>query len=177
MARDVIRDRGVVAYPTESCFGLGCLPKDPLAVKKILALKQRPASKGLILIAGEIAQLIQYIEPQPDELMLKMTASWPSSTTWLVPAASWVPSWLKGDSDKIALRIPAHRFARRLCNYCGHALVSTSANPSGQRAARSAHEVNRLFAHHVDYVVDSKCGAARRASRIIDLITDQVVRA
>ena len=175
-ARDVIRDGGVVAYPTESCYGLGCHPKNYAAISKILALKQRSASKGLILIAYDITQLTSYFEVLPDDLVSKLSSSWPSSTTWLVPAASWVPSWLKGDSDKIAVRIPAHRLARQLCKYCGHALVSTSANPGGQRAARSSAQVNRIFSNKVDFVVDAKCGSASRPSTIIDLLTDQIIR-
>ena len=176
MARDAIRDGGVVAYPTENCYGLGCHPKDYIAIKKLLTLKQRPVTKGLILIASDIVQLRKYIQALPDELMLKMVESWPSTTTWLVPAAPWVPSWLKGDSNKIALRIPAHKFARRLCNFCGHALVSTSANPGGLRPARSSRQVYQYFSDNIDYVVDASCGKAKRPSTIIDLMTDQIIR-
>lgn len=175
-ARDVIRGGGVVAYPTESCYGLGCYPKNHAAIRKILSLKRRSVTKGLILIAGDITQVTKYIEILPDELLSKISSSWPSSTTWLVPAASWVPSWLKGDSDKIAIRVPAHSLARQLCKYCGHALVSTSANLSGQPAARSCAQVRRCFANKVDYVVDSNCGSASRPSTIIDLLTDQIIR-
>lgn len=175
-AREVIRNGGVVAYPTESCFGLGCHPKQHAAVQKILRIKRRSATHGLILIAGDIEQISSYIKILPNELKSKMAASWPSSTTWLIPAASWVPSWIRGDSDKIALRIPAHRLARQLCNYCGHALVSTSANRRGQRSARSATQVNRIFSNHVDFVLDAKCGSANRPSTIIDLLTDQIIR-
>lgn len=176
LARDVIHAGGVVAYPTENCFGLGCHPKDYLAVKKILNLKQRPTAKGLILIGSDMGQLRKYIEILPDELMVKMASSWPSSTTWLVPAAPWVPSWLKGDSDNIAIRIPAHKLARQLCKHCGHALVSTSANPSGRRPARSSGQVYKLFFDDIDYVIDASCGSAKRPSTIIDLLTDQIIR-
>lgn len=175
-ARDVVRDSGVVAYPTESCYGLGCHPKNYKAIRKILALKKRPATKGMILIANDITQLRGYFAVLPDNLLFKLSSSWPSSTTWLVPAACWVPSWIKGDSDKIAVRIPAHRLARQLCKYCGHALVSTSANQSGQRAARSGAQVKRIFSNQVDYVVDAKCGSASQPSTIIDLLTDQILR-
>ena len=175
-ARDVIREGGVVAYPTESCFGLGCNPRHYTGVKKILMLKRRSASKGLILIGADYSQFSPYVKNLPDELITKMASSWPSSTTWLVPAASWVPSWLKGNSDKIALRIPAHRLARQLCRYCGHALVSTSANRSGQRSARHAIHVRRIFSNTVDFIVDAKCGTADRPSTIIDLLSGKIMR-
>lgn len=175
-ARQVIRDGGVLAYPTESCFGLGCKPKNHAAVKKILALKRRPASKGLILIAADINQIKPYIQDIHEELLAKMSSSWPSATTWLVPAASWVPVWIKGNSDKIAVRIPAHRLARQLCRHCGHALVSTSANRSGQRSVRHAAHVERIFSDKVDYIVDANCGLAKRPSTIIDLLTDRIIR-
>ncbi len=176
-ARDVIGNGGIVAYPTESCYGLGCYPKDYNAIRKILLLKYRPVTKGLIVIGGDINQVSKYFQVLSDDLWSRLSLSWPSATTWLVPAASWVPSWLKGDSDKIAVRVPAHRLARELCKYCGHALVSTSANLSGQRAARTRAEVSRIFSDKVDYIIDAKCGSATRPSTITDLLTGQVIRA
>ena len=175
-AASALKADGVIAYPTESCFGLGCNPKSYKAVKRILKMKRRPYAKGLILIAHDYSQLSVYLQKLPEELLNKMTSSWPSATTWLCPAAPWVPTWLKGKHQQIAVRIPAHRIARQLCKQTGYALVSTSANLSGQRALRHYQQVDKIFTDKIDYLVQAKCGGAKRASTIIDLITDQVIR-
>ncbi len=175
-ANTAVADGGVIAYPTESCFGLGCYPKDSQAVKKILRLKHRPASKGLILIGCDFAQLQPYIKKLPDYLIEKMLASWPAAVSWLVPAAPWVPKWLTGDSDKIVVRVPDHKFARELCRSCDYALVSTSANRSGQKACRTTTQVKKIFSKEVDYIVDLSCGKAIKPSTIIDVETDRIIR-
>ena len=175
-ACETVRSGGVVAYPTESCYGLGCHPKNYSAVKKILKLKHRSSNKGLILIAHDISQLSGYFDTLPVELLEKLSASWPSRTTWLVPAARWMPTWIKGSSSKIAVRVPAHKLARELSKQCGHPLISTSANLSGQGSARSAKQVEHIFSSRVDFVIKAPCGREKRASTIIDLLSNQVIR-
>ncbi len=176
-ASAVINTGGVCAYPTESCFGLGCNPKDSKAVQRILKLKRRSTSKGLILIGSDYSQLEPFITASLSEnLKIKMLNSWPAAITWLVPAAQWTPNWLRGDSDKIAIRVPDHKIARELCRLCDHALVSTSANLSGRRVTRTSEQVKNIFAESVDYIVDAECGGFRNPSTIIDIKTDQVIR-
>jgi L-threonylcarbamoyladenylate synthase len=166
---------GVVAYPTESCYGLGCDPRNAVALKRLLQLKRRSASKGLILIATHARQLRPYLAKLPPVLESQMRAAWPGPHTWLVPASRTCPSWLHGGHDTVAVRVTAHRGAARLCELAGMALVSTSANLSGGKPAKTAAECRRLFGRRV-MVIPGPVGARRRPSTIQHLVTGQIIR-
>ena len=110
-ATAAIRHGGVIAYPTEAVYGLGCNPLDWDAVQRLLDLKQRPIDKGLILIASEFDQLRPFIIEPAQEIMAPVFSSWPGPTTWLLPAAPRVPKWLTGRHRSIAIRVTAHPLA------------------------------------------------------------------
>lgn len=134
----------LLAYPTEAVYGLGCDPLNEAAVMNLLHIKQRPAYKGLILIASDFTQLQPFISPSPDMLNCIMP-SWPGPITWVVPAQAWVPSYLKGAHHSLAVRVSAHPIVQQLCESYGGAIVSTSANISNQAPARSALAVRKNF--------------------------------
>ncbi|MDD2892465.1 MAG: Sua5/YciO/YrdC/YwlC family protein [Halothiobacillaceae bacterium] len=172
-----LRAGGVLAYPTEAVFGLGCDPRNDAALRRLLALKQRTWRKGLILIADDAAQLAGYLQPLPESVQMRAQASWPGATTWLWPARAQVSLWLRGAHPSLAVRIPAHPAARALCRAFGHALVSTSANRAGQHPARNALEVRRkLGAHAPVLIVHGEVNRRARPSQIIDLLSGQAVR-
>lgn len=173
--RTYLRRGGVIAYPTESCYGLGCDPSNRRAVQRVLALKRRNASKGLILIASRVRQLRPYLASLTFCESNRMRALWPGPNTWLVPAARDCPSWLRGRHDAIAVRVTAHRVAARLCELAGMALVSTSANLSGGKAAKTAAECRRLFGNRVR-VIPGRVGTRRRPSTIRDLASGAITR-
>ncbi|MCX7627776.1 MAG: Sua5/YciO/YrdC/YwlC family protein [Methylophilaceae bacterium] len=166
---------GVLAYPTESCYGLGCDPRNRRAVRRVLALKRRSVAKGLILIASRVRQLRPYLATLSLSDSNRMRALWPGPNTWLVPAARDCPAWLRGRHDTIAVRVTAHRAAARLCELAGMALVSTSANLSGGKPAKTAAECRRLFGKRV-LVIPGRIGARRRPSTIRDLATGAIIR-
>lgn len=167
---------GIVAYPTEAVYGLGCDPRNRDAVERILALKGRAAEKGLILIAAEFEQLTPYLMPLSEEMRRQVFATWPGPVTWLVPASAGTPPWLRGASDAIAVRVTAFTTAAALCRAADMALVSTSANRSGEPPARTADEVREIFGARIDYVLDGPCGGRDRPSEIRDARTGEVVR-
>lgn len=167
---------GVVAYPTEAVWGLGCDPLDYDAVWRILDLKQRSWRMGLILIASDLQQLEPYILPLDSAAQATLIASWPGPVTWLVPCAAYVPRWLRGEHDSIAVRVSAHPVARALCEAFGGALVSTSANVSGIAPARNALTVHRYFGTRVDCYVHGATDRQARPSEIRDLRNGRVVR-
>lgn len=173
--RQYLKRGGVIAYPTESCYGLGCDPRNPRAVRRVLALKRRSATKGLILIAAHPRQLRPFLAELPPSLLRKMHAAWPGPHTWLVPAAHDCPEFLRGAHDTIAVRVTAHPAAARLCRLAGMALVSTSANLSGGKAAKTAQECRRQFGRRV-LVMPGRIGARRRPSTIQHLTTGKVIR-
>jgi len=157
-------------------FGLGCNPADRSAVARLLALKDRPYEKGLILIASNRAQLEPWLQPLPETALRRVAKTWPGPTTWLLPSAPDCPSWLTGQHDTLAVRITAHPLVRQLCDILGSAIVSTSANRSGQRPARSVLEVRLRFGTRVDFVLPGALGAERRPSRIRDLASGKTIR-
>lgn len=170
-----LRRGGVIAYPTESCFGLGCEPRNRRAVQRLLRIKGRPERKGLILIAGKFSQLKPYLTPLRPTQVKTLHEKWPGPHTWLVPASHNCPFWLTGRHSTLAVRVTAHPGSARLCNEAGMALVSTSANRSGQKSARTARECKRLFGDQVK-VIPGLVGKRRRPSTIQDFATGKILR-
>lgn len=174
-AAAVIRSGGVVAYPTESCFGLGCDPSNREAVRRILRMKRRPASKGLILIGANIAQFRPFLRPLTVNQKCTLSKSWPGPVSWLVPVRTGL-RLLSGNHDTLAVRIPAHLVARQLSLAAGMAIVSTSANRAQRPAATTARDVRRIFGNEVDYILEGRIGGSAKPSEIRDLASGRVIR-
>lgn len=172
----VIRAGGVVAYPTESVFGLGCEPMDEAAVLRILSIKGRAPSKGLIIIGARVAQLETLLAPQSAEILVPLLASRPDPTTWVLRARPEVPDWLTGGRDSIAVRVTSHPLAAGLCDLYGGPLVSTSANRSGRPPARTTLRAHRLVGDVVDYVLPGATSGAPRPSEIRDAESGRLLR-
>ena len=168
---------GVIAYPTEAVWGLGCEPLNAHACRRILSLKRRTRGKGFILIAADFAQAEPFLATLPRAKLKTALATWPGPVTWLLPAASWVPGYLTGARKTLAIRVTAHPLARALCDQYGGPIVSTSANVSGRAPARTALQVQRQFGSRVDYVLPGALGALRRPTPIRDLASGKWVRA
>jgi L-threonylcarbamoyladenylate synthase len=171
-----LRTGGVIAYPTESVFGLGCDPSNRIAVHRVLRIKGRPQRKGLILIASDLAQLAPYIAPLTTEQQQRLAQS--SQTrpyTWVVPRAADCPRWLTGQHLSVAVRLTAHPLSRKLCRDSGTALVSTSANRSGGRPVKTTRDCLRRFGSQAR-VIRGRTGGAKRPSTIADLLTGRILR-
>lgn len=176
-AARVLRRGGIVAYPTEAVYGLGCDPRDRDAVRRLLRLKGRRAGKGLILIAAEFAQVERFLVPVGPDIMQRVLATWPGPVTWLWPARPEIPHWLRGSHQSLAVRVTAHPLAVALCREAGMALVSTSANRSGRPPARTALTVRRSFGDALDFILPGPVGGLARPTEIRDALTGAVVRA
>jgi L-threonylcarbamoyladenylate synthase len=177
-AARAVRNGGVVAYPTEAVYGLGCDPRSEAGVRRILALKRRPPEMGVILIASRFEQLAPYIQTLDAGTLARLRASWPGPVTWLVPARPEVPAYLRGSHDTLAVRVTAHPVAAALCELSDMAIVSTSANHSGEPPARTAESVRRLFAdapEGIDCIVPGDTGVGR-PTEIRDARTGEVIR-
>lgn len=166
---------GIIAYATESCFGLGCDPFNAHAVRDLLRLKRRPQAKGLIVVATKLDQLKDFMARLEPSLMQRAEAKWPGPHTWLVPPSRKVPRWLKGRHDRIALRVTAHPGASALCRQLGRALVSTSANRASRVPIKTYRECVRQFGRSA-LVLPGRCGARKRPSVIEDLPSGHVLR-
>lgn len=167
---------GVIAYPTEGVWGLGCDPWNQEAVERLLELKGRPSSKGLILLASEPDQLLPYLKSLNPNQSEQLVASRGHFITWLVPHAGEIPGWIAGDSDRVAVRLTDHPVASYICAAFGGPIVSTSANPSGMPAALSIMEVRQYFGDLIDVIVPGALGNQNGASEIRDMESGALVR-
>ena len=172
----ILQQGGVIAYPTEAVYGLGCDPANHQAVQKLLELKQRDRDKGLILIAAEFEQLTPYLAEIDNALKERVFVTWPGPVTWLWPAKPTVSSLIRGKHDTIAVRVTAHSLAAELCRAFGGAIVSTSANKSGEVPAKSAAEVRTAFGSKIDYVIEGAVGELAKPTQIKDTKTGRVLR-
>ena len=177
-AATVLQTGGVVAYPTEGVWGLGCDPRDQEAVLRLLAIKQRTVDKGLILIASHLDQLRPFLDiaAMPIDNLAAVLASWPGPHTWIMPASSDAPQWITGAHQGIAVRISAHAPVIELCNAFGGALVSTSANLSGQPAPRTRMGLDPELLRQVEGVLHGETGGRSAPTVIHDAITGAALR-
>jgi L-threonylcarbamoyladenylate synthase len=168
---------GVIAYPTEAVYGIGCLPHESHALARILAMKRRSASKGFILIAADLAQVEAFAELPKGEPGRDVAASWPGPVTWVLQARPSVPTIVTGSRDTVAIRVTAHPVARALCVAAGSALVSTSANVSGRNPITHRLKLRRQLGRALDMIVPGELGERRKPTEIRDGSTGAVIRA
>ena len=172
----LLRRDGVIAYPTEGVWGLGCLPASEAGVARILDLKRRSWQQGLLLVAADITQFEPYLAGVVDDRgRQQLDAAWPGPVTFLVRDNGVAPAWIVGEHDTLGLRVSAHPVVRALCAVTGP-LVSTSANPSGRPAATSALTARRYFQTGIDDLVPGRLGGRQGPSEIRVLETGEVVR-
>lgn len=171
----VVAAGGVVAYPAEGVFGLGCSPYNQQAVETLCRIKRRPITKGLIVIANSFAELQCLTQDIPKQRLSEVLATWPGPVTWVFPASLEAPTWVTGAHESIALRIPDYEPMRRLCQLTGP-LISTSANIAGEPAALNAEEVKKIFNDELDYILDLPIGNLQKSTPIFDVLSEQTVR-
>jgi L-threonylcarbamoyladenylate synthase len=177
-AATALQTGGVIAYPTEGVWGLGCDPRAETAVLRLLAIKQRPVDKGLILIASHLDQLRPFLDlaAVKTENLATVLASWPGPHTWVMPASAAAPRWVTGEHDGIAVRITAHPLVIELCNAYGGALVSTSANRAGQPAPLTRETLDPELLEGVDGWVAGETGGLDAPTAIRDARTGAAIR-
>ena len=172
----------VIAYPTDTIWGLGCDPLDVVAVRRIQHIKQRPSAKGLILLGSSAEQFAPFIDRTRIDALLSMPSDRSGRpVTWVVDAARHCPGWLTGNNNTIAIRLTDKPLISELCGQLRRPLISTSANFSGRPSARNSLQVHRDFRKLVDFIVEdhrdhSSLGGQALASRIIDLRTGRILR-
>ncbi|MGQ7845992.1 L-threonylcarbamoyladenylate synthase [Granulosicoccus sp. 3-233] len=171
-----LRAGGVISYPTEAVFGLGCDPHDEPALSRIISIKGRAAHKGFILIAGSLDQLLPFLAPLQAAWQAQFDSVWPGPVTMVVPCTSGNSELLTGGRQTLAVRVSDHPVVQALCERFGGPIVSTSANRSGQEPCRDTASATQLFGTEVDVTVDGKVGTLSEPTRIIDVRTGQRLR-
>ena len=175
LAARLIRRGGVVACPTEAVWGLSCDPLNQRAVSTLLSLKERPVEKGLILVAANLDQLSYYIEPSSRTALRRARDTWPGPATWVFPASPFAPSWITGRFDSVAVRVTAHPVMAALCLRFGGALVSTSANRTGQEPCRNVSSLRLRFGPELR-VVPGATGGRESPTPIREAATGHLLR-
>ncbi len=176
-AAALLRAGGVLAYPTEGVYGLGCDPDNHAAFQRIFALKRRPQEQGVLLIAASLEQVQPWIGDAPAAAFARARAIWPGAHTFIFPRSARVPEWVAGGHAGIALRVTAHAPSAALCRAFGGPIVSTSANRHGEAPARSAEDIRRIFGDEPDGVIDAPLGGLDHPTPITDAVTGAIIRA
>lgn len=177
LASHHIRRHRVIAYATESVWGLGCDPASETALEKVIALKGRAQDKGLILLSGFAGHFSRIIAPLSQEDQRRFVAIQERPTTWLVPDPdNQYSHWIKGKFDFVAVRVTGHPVVKALTERLGHPVVSTSANISGRPTAANSLQIRKYFGDELDYTLPGWIEPGARPSRIVNLITGEVIR-
>jgi len=169
-----IRQGGIIAYPTESCFGLGCDPRNRKAINKIIKLKKRSLNKNFILIGSSIKQFNYFLNPLDNSTSTNLFSKWPGPHTWLMTANNRCPNWLKSNS-KIALRISSFSSCQLLTKSLDMAITSSSLNLTGKIPLKNYRDVCRFLPKQVK-LIKGRVGKSKRPSVIQDFKTKKIIR-
>ena len=173
----VLKAGGIIAYPTEAVWGLGCDPFNAEAVHRILALKQRAEEKGLIVVAADMEQIANLTTDLSQSQLASLASTWPGPTSWLIPDTNALyPAWVKGSYSTIAVRVSAHPVVKALSSCFGNPLISTSANIAGKPEIRSRLILMQEFGDKLDFVVEGELGEQEHPSEIRDLVSGNLIR-
>jgi len=171
-----LRAGGIVAYPTESVFGLGCDPWDRAAVDRVFAVKRRPARKRCIVIAAYPGQLERLVDVRVPRFCEFASRYWPGPVTLVAPASERAPAWLVNADGTVATRVTDHPVARGLCASLGGPLISTSANRGGHPPACDILRVRAAFGTEIDWYVAGRVGGLAAPTRIVDVRDGRTLR-
>lgn len=163
-ARPLLQHGGIIAYPTEAVYGLGCDPFNRQSVEEIQTLKGRDAEKGFILLIADWPQLFPLINPITEEQLARVRQTWPGFVTWVFPKAPTLPEWITGGRDSIAIRMSTHPIARALSTF--QPILSTSANLSGEAPACSEEALLKQFPTGIDALISGQLGRMSKPSPI-----------
>lgn len=167
-----LQDAGVIAYPTETFYGLGALPQYPEALARIYRAKGRGPGKPLLLLVDSPDMALGLSSAEPPLFAEVVDAFWPGPLTLLVPGRSDLPAAVRGGGGQVAVRMSSHQVALALVRECGAPVTATSANRAGHPAIRDPRVVMREFEGRIDGIVDTGLTSGGLASTLLDLTTD-----
>ncbi|VAW53425.1 Hypothetical YciO protein, TsaC/YrdC paralog [hydrothermal vent metagenome] len=174
LAAQQIKHGGIIAYPTDTIYGLGCDPYNADAVENLNAIKRRPLNKQFILLVGHFDQIAPLIEINKEQQNL--IENTPESTSWITEASSLAPAWLTDNANTLTVRISQNDIVKKLCNALGHAIISTSANLSGKKPATNNLEIRKYFGNTLNYNLATNEKLTARPSKIIRLCDNRILR-
>ncbi|HYS17831.1 MAG TPA: L-threonylcarbamoyladenylate synthase [Candidatus Binatia bacterium] len=176
-AADILRAAGVVAFPTETFYGLAAAALDPASVKRIFELKGRPESKPLLVLVDSVAmaETVAHVTAPARDLMARY---WPGALTLVLPARAHVPSGVTAGTGTLGLRLSPHPVARGLVELLGEPVTAPSANPHGLAPPTTAAGVLAYFSDGIDLVLDGGPTPGCEASTVLDMTVEppQILR-
>ena len=167
-AADVLKCGGVIGYPTETVYGIGCNALNSRAVDQVIQLKNRDRSKAMIIIAGDTVQVRELVKSIPEEAEKLIDNFWPGPLTIVFEASAQLKDFAFGKSKTIAIRIPDSRICMDLIKETGFPIISTSANISGQPPSTSAEQVIQYFGPQLDLIIDGGPSKETNPSTVVD---------
>jgi L-threonylcarbamoyladenylate synthase len=173
-AAEAVLQGNVIAYPTETVYGLGCRADQASGINQIIQAKNRDATQSFIVLVNSVTHAAEWIAPQDHPLLPQAAATWPGPTTWIFTAAEHVNPALTLQGS-IALRISPHPLAHALCQRTQCALVSTSANLKGDPPLTNPSDIWHTFPHLITGIMEGETGNGR-PSRIIDARSGKILR-
>lgn len=164
----------ILIHPTESCFGIGCHPKNIKALKKILVIKKRSKNKSFLLISDQVEKFFRYVSRSEKNLL--HISGWPNHTSYLFKKNSMIPILLSPKKEKIGCRIPDHKKIKRTLKNFNFPITSTSANFSGQISLKLWRHCCRYFSNKSCIIMNERVGNYKKPSTIIDFKTKKIIR-
>ncbi len=168
-AADVLKSGGVIGYPTETIYGIGCSAFNSKAVDRVFQLKNRDRGKAMIIIAGDTVQVREMVTSIPEDAEKLIENFWPGPLTIVFEASSLIKEFAFGKSKTIAIRIPDSIICMELIKESGFPIISTSANLSGQAPATDAQQVAEFFGAQLDLIVDGGPSLEKKPSTVVDI--------
>jgi len=168
----VLRGGGLIAYPSDTVYGLGAAASDEQAVARAFAVKGRLSEKALSLLLADIEDMAPLCADVPPAAKLLAERFWPGPLTLVLRRSPAFQSAALGGGDNVALRVPDHHFLRELIRGLGEPITGTSANRSGRPSCRTAREVWRQLGNAVDLIIDGGPSRAGPESTVIDITLD-----
>lgn len=174
-AKDIISSGGVIAYPTDTFYGLGVDPANANAVRRLFAIKGRDENRPILLLLADRDSVGLWAEFIPDAAQRLMQLHWPGPLTLVFRARFDVLPELTAGTGTIGLRVPGNEMTRSLLRFIGSALTGTSANRSGEMPPRSATEVLSAMGADVDLILDGGQSVAEMPSTVVDVTAEKPV--
>jgi len=171
---DVITRGGVIAFRTDTFYGLGGDPFNQQAVQRVKALKGREENKPILIVLSDPEHLDRFIIQPSSAFKLLVEIFWPGALTIIGRAVADLPFEITAGSETVGVRLPGNNQVRALVRSCGGALTAPSANLSGQTPAKSAKDVERYFADEIDLILDSGPARTDQPSTVVDATGERV---
>lgn len=173
-AVNILQQGGIIGYPTEGVYGLGCDPFNPSAISALYALKKRSLNKPFILVASTTDQILELIDLHEITEAQQIFARWPSAITWVFPLSELGKAKLHTDHTSIAIRVSQHPVIQALCTRWGKPVISTSANEANHPPIKTYDQMVAEF--NTLFVLPGKLGSLLGPTPIFDAKTGDVLR-